>query len=292
MNKHNLIYITLFGVILLGFGQLTGDSTAFGLNLMGPPRSVLKEGQNAIGLEFGYNEMDLQTFGDITEVQELPLGAGTITTAGYTEYKIKKLQTTMLSIRLDTNIFEDWDLFIRFGATDGTDNIKEVLADDTTGHEYTDFDGNFGFSWGVGTRTTFYEQDNVTWGAIFQVNWANPGKSDITDESDTNFTGEAEIKYWEFQLAIGPTIEYQNTLRIYGGPFIDFVKGDLDLCGSTVSPPLLSDTFSASHEIREESQVGGFLGAQWNLGNNNTLITEAQLTDDAWGIGVSTSWKF
>jgi hypothetical protein len=288
MKKHSLISVTLAGLFLFGLAQLAGNSSAFGLTLIGPPRSLLQEGENAIGLEYGYSEMDLQTFGDITEVTE----PGPVVIPDYTEYKIKKLRSNMISVRLDTNIFEDWDLFVRLGATDGTDNIKEVLADGTVGHEYSDFDGDFGFSWGVGTRTTFYEQDNVTWGGTFQVNWANPGKSDITDESDPSFSGEAEIKYWEFQLAIGPTIEYENVMRIYGGPFLDFVKGDFDLCGSTVSLPLLSDTFSASHEIREESQVGGFLGVQWNLGNNNTLITETQLTDDAWGIGVSATWKF
>ncbi|MEJ2648911.1 MAG: hypothetical protein P8016_10945 [Sedimentisphaerales bacterium] len=291
MKKHSLIRVALTGVFMFSLAQLACNSTAFGLTIMGPPRSLLQEGESAIGLEFGYSEMDLQTFGDITEVQQ-PLIGPSIVIPDYTEYKIKKLQSTMISARIDTNIFEDWDFFVRLGATDGTDNIKEVLADDTVGHEYADFDGDFGFSWGLGTRTTFYEQDNVTWGAIFQVNWAHPGKSDVTDESDPSFSGEAEIKYWEFQLAIGPTIEYENMLRIYGGPFLDFVKGDFDLCGSTVSPPLMSDTFSASHEIREESQIGGFLGAQWNLGNNNTLVTEAQLTDDAWGIGVSTTWKF
>ena len=289
MKKHNLIAITLFGVLLLGFGQLPGDSTAFGLSLMGPPRSILQQGENSFSLELEYSEMDLQTFGDVTE-SWLSIS---YSEKSYTQYKIDKIKSIMPSVRIDTNLFENWDLFLRLGASDASDEINEDMPDGSTGHQYMDFDGKFGFSYGIGTRTTFFKENNTSWGGIFEINWINPGDSDITDKSDTNFTGNAEIDYWEFQLAIGPTVEYDN-IRIYGGPFMDFINGNLDITGNTTDTvaPYLPINVKSSQEIREKSQFGGYLGAQWKIGDNNTLVTEVQLTGDAWGIGIGTSWKF
>jgi hypothetical protein len=281
MKKQSYIFIVLSGSILMCLSQLPGSS-AFGLSLLGPPRSILKEGQSAISLEYNYSNMDLEAFGLQTQ-DELP---------DYTKYKIEKLKSSTISGRLDTCVYENWDLFVRIGTTDGKGELKEEHSS-AVGHEFTGFDGNFGFSWGVGTRATFYKDNNISWGGTFQVNWAKPGKSDITDDTDTNFSGTAEIKYWEFQIGIGPTLEYDN-VRIYGGPFLHFIKGDLDISGKTVDTvaPFLPISVEASQDIREKSQVGGFLGAQWNLGNNNTLITEGQLTADGWNIGVSATWKF
>jgi hypothetical protein len=48
----------------------------------------------------------------------------------------------------------------------------------------------------------------------------------------------------------------------------------------------------ADHDIREESQLGGYAGAQWYLDENSSLYTEIQFTDDAWGAGVGITWKF
>jgi hypothetical protein len=286
MKKLSFIFIVLFFIV---FGQFTGSNSAFGLSLMGPPRSILQEGQNSFSLELQYNEMDLQTFGDVTESY---ISISNPTTS-YTEYKLDKIKTTMPSVRIDTSLFENWDVFLRVGAADASDEINEEMPDGSLGHQYQDFDGKFGFSYGIGTRTTFFSENNTSWGGIFEINWINPGSSEITDKSDTNFTGEAEIDYWEFQLAIGPTIEL-NSVRIYGGPFMDFINGDLDMTGTTLDTeaPFLPMEVKSSQEIREKSQFGGYLGAQWRLGENNTLVTEAQITGDAWGIGIGTTWKF
>lgn len=284
MRNHNFIRIVIIGVVLVLFEQFSGLNSVYGLSLMGPPRSLLQPEENSFGIELGYSEMDLDSFGDVTETV-----AG-LSTPDFSKYKIEKLKSIMPLVRFDTNIFENWDLFLRVGASDASGDLNEEQAGGASGHKFNDFDGNLGFSWGVGTRTTFYQQDNTTWGAIFQADWINPGDSDITDKTDAGFSGSAEISYWEVQVAIGPTVEFDN-VRVYGGPFLHFVNGDLDISGTTTST--IPDTSTkVSHDIKEKSQLGGFLGAQWNLGNNNTLVTEAQFTGDAWGIGIGTTWKF
>ena len=286
MKNNSFIHKIFFVTILIISQQLSGS--AFGLSLIGPPRSLLKPEQSAFAFEFGYSQMDLESFGDVTETT---LG---LAVPDYSKYQIEKLKTIRPAIRLDTNVFENWDLFLRFGVADASCDLNEEQAGGTKGWQFDDFDGNFGFSWGIGTRTTFYQQDNTSWGTTIQLNWINPGDSDITGtnpNTGNTFSGTAEIDYWEAQLAIGPTIEY-DSVRVYGGPFLHFVNGDLDISGSTTTPIPVGTSMDTSHDIKEKSELGGFLGTQIYLGNNSTLFTEVEFTGDAWGIGIGTAWKF
>lgn len=296
MKKHNLIIKTLSIVFLVALEQLLVSSgNAYGLELIGPPRSILQEGQSAIGIEAGFSQMDIEASGDVTEViTSTPGWNGEL----FTKYKIKNLESTKFSVRFDTNIIENWDLFVRLGAANASDDITEeregVSIDGRTSREYNGFDGSYGFSWGVGTRATFYRINNITLGGTLQVNWTNPDQSDVTDMNDTNFSGKAEIKYWEVQLAVGPAIEF-DFVRIYGGPFLNYIDGDIEISGDSQTTTLMLPQplkESSSLEIDNNTQFGGFLGAQWNLGNNITLITEGQAANDGWNIGISSSWKF
>ncbi len=276
-------------ITLIFFISIMITPTVFGLTLFGPPRSIMQEGQSAFTLEYFRNEMDLQADGSVTETTLVPAWSQ----YSSNEYKIESLQTDMFTARFDSGIWENWDVFLRLGASGAKGDITEKTASGANGDKYKDFDGSLGFAWGFGTRATFYEEDVTTWGGLFQVTWANPDGSSIIDKNDTNFSGDAEIKYWEVQIAIGPTVELDN-IRLYGGPFLHFVNGDLDLNGSSkiTIPPTLDTVIEAKHDIEEESQLGGFAGAQWYLGNNTSMYTELQFTGDAWGIGLGTTWKF
>ena len=260
----------------------------FGLAPIGPPRSTMQEGQSAFSIEYFNSEMDLQADGSVTETTLVPLWSQ----YSSNEYKIENLQTDMFMARFDSGIWDNWDVFLRLGVSGTEGDITEDTASGAGGDKYNGFDGS-GFAWGFGSRVTFYEEDDVTWGGLFQVTWANPDAGSIIDENDNNFSGNAEIKYWEVQLAVGPTWELDN-IRLYGGPFLHFVNGDLDINGSSeiTIPPTLETVIEAKHDIEEESQLGGFAGAQWYLGNNTSMYTELQFTSDAWGIGLGTTWKF
>lgn len=280
MKKQTFIHKLLFIAVLALIQELLGVNTVFGLSLIGPPRSILQPEENAFAFELGYSEMDLESFGEVTGPD-------------FCKYKIEKLKSISPSVRLDTNVAENWDIFLRLGLTDAAGDISEEQAGGIDGWEYNDFEGGYGLSWGIGTRATFFKQENTTWGATFQANWINPGDSDITGSNVNTgvaFSGNAEINYWEIQIAIGPTVEFEN-IRVYAGPFLHFVNGDLELSGTAATEPIPTN-MELSNDIREESQLGGFLGAQWNLGNNNTLVTEVQFTGDAWGVGIGAAWKF
>jgi hypothetical protein len=269
------------------------NSVVLALTPMGPPRASLMEGQWAFGLEFEHNEMDLESFGPVKETQLL--GGAVLTTASsFAKYEIESLKSNMYLARLGVGTWENWDLFVRFGASDAQDEISEVLANGTPGtDQYRDYDGGLGFAWGISTRATFYEQGDTTWGGLLQITWANPDASDITNQNDSDFSGDVEIDYWEVQVAIGPTVEFEN-VRIYGGPFLHFLNGDLTLSGQITDPPGVPDLIivDTTHDIREKSQIGGYAGAQWYLDENSSLFTEVQFTGDAWGVGVGTIWRF
>ncbi len=265
-------------------------SVAIAMPPMGPPRATLQEGQSSFGLEFSHSEMDLEAFGTLKVLDQ---GAPSWEPY-YRKYKIESLKSNMFLGRLGAGLWENWDIFVRFGITDAQDEITEVLANDALGDQYKDFDGSSGFALGLGTRATFYQEGNTTWGGLLQITWSNPDGSSITDANDTYFSGDAEINYWEVQIAIGPTVEFNNC-RFYGGPFLHFINGDLDINGKTKDPTtgFVTDRFkNSSFDIKEESQFGGYAGAQWYLGENSSLFTEFQFTNDAWGIGVGTAWKF
>lgn len=267
------------------------SSVAFALAPMGPPRANLHEGQGALGLEYGFGEMDLQTFGSVTEKQYIS-GVLQTTAISYTSFDIKDLQTSMIWGRLDVGTWENWDMFVRLGMTDAQDDISSVNADGSLSDQYKEFDGDYGFGWGFGTRATFYQEGDTTWGGLIQVTWSNPDSSEIILQGESTFTGEVEIDYWEVQIAIGPTVE-TDSFRLYGGPFLNFINGNLDLKGS-YDPTGVIDliTQETEHDIREESQVGGYAGAQWYLDENSSIFTELLFTSDAWGVGIGSTWKF
>ncbi len=281
--------VALLALVLMVIGVCS--PVAIAIPPMGPPRASLHEGQSALGLEYGYSEMDLQTFGSVIEKQFIS-GVLQTTATSYTSFEIKDLQSNMFWGRLDVGTWENWDMFVRIGLSDAQDDISSVNADGSLSDQYKDYKGDNGFGWGFGTRATFYQEGDTTWGGLIQVTWSNPDSSDVIIESEPSFTGEVEMDYWEVQIAIGPTVELDNC-RLYGGPFLHFINGDLNLNGS-YDPTGVIDliTQDTSHEIREESQVGGYAGAQWYLNENSSLFTELQFTSDAWGFGIGTTWKF
>lgn len=79
------------------------------------------------------------------------------------------------------------------------------------------------FMWGLGTRVTFIEKDDIRWGALFQLTTLNADENG--NVGGRRLAGDLDV--YEYQLVIGPT--FNNT--VYLGPFAHFVDGDADLAG-------------------------------------------------------------
>ena len=263
---------------------------------IGPPRAQLGEGEKGIGISFSHQSMDLSADGDYTETQTAP---GVTRFAADLDSKIQDLVSNPVFASLHYGINQDWDVFVRIGVANAEDDIeiegnnsvpatRFMQAGDevslSSGHE---------FAWGVGSRATFYEDDNISWGGSFQMTWLNPkSSSDTVTESFAGSTAniDLDLEYWEIVLAGGPTINFGD-YWIYGGPFLHFVRGDLDIDGTWTNTGLPNHPLSGSFDVEEESYIGGQIGAQWNAREDLCFNAEAVFTADAWGLGISGLWR-
>lgn len=262
------------------------SSVVVALPPMGPPKALLGQDQWSVGLEYARQSIDLEAFGEVTDIQVAPL----FVTVEDGEHKIQDLESNVVLCQVGYGLGDDWDVFLRLGAADAEDDIERIYPDGAT-DLYQGFDGSFGFAWGLGTRATFWQDGDVSWGGLVQMTWLTPDDSDISLYGDTDFSGNAEIDFWEVQIAVGPTVHVDDSFRIYGGPFLHFVDGDLDLSGQTVDMGS-QIRVEASGDIDEESQFGGYAGAHWDMNENTSCFIEGQLTDDAWAIGVGVARRF
>src|SRR4030042_5286900 len=140
-------------------------SNAIAITPMGPPRASLQEGETLFGLEFEHSEMDLKAFGTIKTLEQ---GAPSWE-SDFRKYKIENLKSNMIMGRLSAGLSENWDFFLRLGVTDAQADITAINSDDTDGDKFKDFDGSHGLAWGIGTRATFYQEGDTTWGGIIQI---------------------------------------------------------------------------------------------------------------------------
>ncbi len=265
------------------------SSVALALPPMGPPKAMVGQDQWTLGLGYSYSEMDLDAHGRGRENQ----GAGFAAPA-LDKHEIESLTTNMVLVSLGFGISDSWDAFVSVGGADATDDITEELASGADGNKYTGLDGSFEVCYGIGSRVTFWEDGDITWGGLFQILWQNPdGSIDLTVANDPTFTlkGDAELDFWELQIAVGPTWEGDD-FRVYGGPFLHIVDGDIDLDATGVDAFAATWQVESSGEITEASQFGGYAGAQLDLDENTTANIEIQFTADAWAVGLGAIWRF
>ena len=266
-------------------------SVALALPPMGPPKAMVGQDQWTVGIGFSHGEMDLEAHGKGRENQ----GVGFLPIA-LDKHDIENLTTNVVLGSLGFGVSDTWDVFVSVGGADAGDDITEELASGAAGNKYTGFDSSFEICYGIGSRMTFWEDGDVTWGGLFQILWQNPdGSIDMSADDGVNppftLTGDAELDFWEMQIAVGPTWEGDN-FRVYGGPFLHIVNGDIDLDTTGVDSFAATWQVLSSGDIREASQFGGYAGAQWLVAENTSANIEIQFTADAWAVGLGAIWRF
>lgn len=261
------------------------NSVVLALSPMGPPKALLGQDRWDIGIEYGHQTMDLEAVGPVQDIQP------GLTVTRKDRHNIDNFKSNIIMGRAGYGINDDWDAFVRLGVADAKSDIERTFSDGAAPDEYDGFDGSFGLAWGFGTRATFWQDDEISWGGLFQVTWLEPGDSSIGMSGDPVFSGDAEIDIWEVQIAVGPTFRVDDNFRVYGGPFLHFVNGDFDLSGSTVD---MGDVLrvEATGDIEEKSQFGGYVGAHLDVDQNTSCCIELQFTGDAWGIGLGAARRF
>ncbi len=137
------------------------------------------------------------------------------------------------------------------------------------------FDASYDWAYGFKTKITLADQGEVKFGLATQMLWS---------EVDDRYTRgplaglKAEVDGFEIKVAPGASYEAMDNLQIYGGPMLHIVN-------SKESNP----AYYASHNDRE---VGFFVGAQYEIADNISLLGEWQWTCDLDMVGVSVGYRF
>ena len=284
MEKRIALFAVAFMIVVVS------GSAVLALSPMGPPKAMLGQDQWSVGIEYANETMDLEASGKVREIDYQEGQDPFFPSPRNSKYNINDLKSNIVLGRVSYGISDNWDAFLRLGVADAECDIDHTYADGAL-HQYPGFDGGFGFAWGLGTKVTIWEDKDITWGGLLQMTWAKPGDSDISLSGDPNFSGNAEIEFWEVQLAVGPTWRMNDNLSIYGGPFLHFVNGDLDISYKTVD---MGDEIRSkvSGDIEENSQFGAYVGASLDANERTSYFLECQFTSDAWGIGLGAVRKF
>lgn len=277
--------IVLFAIVLMMVTVC--NSVVLALSPMGPPKALLGQDRWDVGIEYTHQAMDLDAVGNVTET--MPEFGSVISRKD--KHNVDDLKSNIIMIKAGYGINDNWDTFVRLGLADVEGDLEHIFPDNATPDEYKGFDGSFGFGWGFGTRATFWQDDEISWGGLFQITFLEPDGSSIRLLGDPGFSGDAEIDIREVQIAVGPTWRVDDNIRIYGGPFLHLVDGDLDISGRTVleGTEIIMET---SGDVEEESRFGGYVGTHLDVNENTSCFIECQLTGDAWGIGIGTAWRF
>ena len=215
-------------------------SPVWALTYMGPVASNVKEGDFLLGFDYSDSEMDLEMSG-----------------FGLSE-TLEDVESDLYLGKVGLGLSDGFEFFGRFGMSEINDSGNE-------------------FTWGLGTKATFGEKDNISWGVLFQFMSLYEGEENI----DGSLV-DGDLDIYEFQVAFGPRYDMDG-LYIYGGPFFHFIDGEVNL-------EYLGDTLS--FDIEQESEFGGYVGMGWQIAENSSLSVEYQFTSDAHAIGISLLNKF
>jgi len=259
------IYLTIALVVMLA---CAGDALALGP--LGPPTAGLKQGQAATSFEYWYGDSEL----DIVSARE-----------------------TLHDVLSNAYLVQP-----RYGVTDNLETYVLLGVADTKMEGYS---SNPEFAYGFGTKVTFYEEPDVSWGAMFEMGWRS------SDDACTSFD------YYDMVIAVGPTIHITPTFRIYGGPFIYLLRGKIDVDDTGVSPEeypeddypydypeiyyssessvrglSVQDLSADSYTVEQKSELCGYAGAEWDIDEATSFYAEVHVGGEMWGLGTGVTFKF
>lgn len=246
-------------------------------------------GKWLVDLEYAHESIDLKSCGKGIQYD----GAGAVVEQQITKFEIDGLKSDMIFGSLAYGLCDNWQVYVRLGAANAKDELRARGFFAFPGESY-DFSGSHGFAWGVGTRATFCQCGPWTFGGVGQVTWVNPDDDDVSwsavlDGDNINISGKSKFDWRQFQVGLGVTYQADGW-SVYGGPCLFFVKGDLDatVTESQDGSPAYLDKYR--HEIREESEFGGWVGVGCDLPQNAKCYAEAQVYGYGWAIGAGVSF--
>jgi hypothetical protein len=189
--------------------------------------------------------------------------------SGRTSVQNKKQATSKLYANLGYGILRNWEAFLRLGgAAYGLGNDSRLAV-------------------GGGTKATFYEIGNWSFGGILQMSWA--GWEGGAETESVTSSGEHSVT--EGQAALGACYQFSPHFSLYGGPFATFYKGTSEGKSASVAGTTLT-VGEASQDTDMDAWFGGYLGLRIQIHEKATAAIEFQYTADAYAVAANVAYRF
>lgn len=220
------------------------NSSAAALSPIGPATSEAKKGQVSLGLEYFTGEFDLTT--TVLGIN-VPM----------------ELEPTGFFAKPSYSFADRSEFFARIG-------IARV-----------DKESDDQFAWGLGGKATLARKDDLSCGILAQMDWNYDKEQGIMMFEGVPVMLDGDLELRNLLVAFGITLQ-KESLAIYGGPFIRFIDGDMDIRLNGI--PLLAD-------IENDSEFGGYIGA--SVGSESlSFNVEYQKTNGSWLVGTGLTFAF
>jgi opacity protein-like surface antigen len=261
---------------------------AAALEPLGPPAAGLNEAQWGIGLDFSHSRTDLKLTDGKSKIDGAPSSA-------IGPWKISNFTTDVATVYIGCGLTNQLEGFVRIGGISTEDSSGKLTTYDVNGvptANPTRHSGHTGYAFGFGGKATFWEQDELKLGGIVQFNWAKPNSRAKVDRGGEIGVGsyDADFVIMSVQIAAGPTYRLTDDVSVYGGPFLQYISGDIKLKGPYPPFPTVDEKHTAG--IDEENCFGGYVGLQIELTKNNPLNIEYQHTATDNAIAMNVVWKY
>jgi hypothetical protein len=258
---------------------------AFGVALPGTPTAELKKGQWNVGYGYTYSDIDLdQTKVKYVELEEV--GEGEYALApGQSKLDFDDVKTHFHYLTIGYGIDDWWEVYAQLGIAD----VKyRTIEPDNPDDEWSGRNLDNDFAWGIGTKVTFYKQDNVEWGVVAQMNWIDTGLEEKYTEEDVTYKDELTWKTRELLIAVGPTVD-MGGWWLYGGPFYYDLSGDSKFKEKVDG---IGTVYKDSLDLNEDSNFGGYVGAKFIIAENTSLNFDVAAVSGGWAAGTGLVYRF
>jgi hypothetical protein len=258
-----------------------GACPALALDRMGQATAYLGEGQSEIGFDYAWSQTDFDVSGYRVHVYEL-LEDGWVR---YQDYETRSGRITVDTHRayahLGYGLGDRVDAFLRLGGAQ------------------VDWQDNGGMRLAVsgGLRSTLFEKERWKVGALGQIGWTRACFESVSRDpaSIAPAPSTGELSLYEIQIAAAATYRFSDRVAVYGGPFLYFASGQLDVArdvsGLLAIPEIrdISDTYS--YDVDETTRLGGYIGAECEISERLGLGIEYQHTADADAVTTGLLWR-
>lgn len=249
-----------------------GGSAALALDPLGPPLAGPAAGQFQFGADVLYGGNDIEVHDQSSSrVFEDGVFQPDQSSSDHGSSKWGNVPTSKLYANLGYGIFQNWEVFLRVGGADNGMWADTLLAV------------------GGGTKVTFYETGNWSFGGIAQLSWM--GWEWEYESGTGNSTGSTEASVTEAQVALGACYRFSPHFSLYGGPFATYYEGTSDSESVTISDTRV--TFSdSSTDTDVDAWFGGYVGLRMQLHEKAVASLEYQYTPDAYAFAASVVYRF